>query len=128
MTIDEAYERGLDVTQQLRGQRLELPMGKGEPESGLDLRKLMVAHTFGDSWTRTALDERTRALVTVTMSATLGTQEPLRGHLRIALGTGVSKDEIVDLFIQLAVYVGAARAFEGYQVALEVFAEREDGS
>jgi 4-carboxymuconolactone decarboxylase len=49
--------------------------------------------------------------------------EPLRGQLRIALNNGVTKEEIVELFIQLAAYAGVARAFEGYGVAAEVFAE-----
>jgi len=53
----------------------------------------------------------------------LGTREPLRGQLRIALNNGVTKDEIVDLFIHLEAYAGAARAFDSYQIALEIFAE-----
>jgi len=60
------------------------------------------------------------------IAATLGTREPLRGQLRIALNNGVAKDEIVDLFIHLEAYAGAARAFDSYQVALEVFAETAD--
>jgi len=80
-------------------------------------------HAFGDSWTRTGLDVRSRALVSVTIAATLGTREPLRGQLRIALNNGVTKDEIVDLFIHLEAYAGAARAFDSYQIALEIFAE-----
>lgn len=124
VSTDEAYERGLQATERLLGQRLELPMGRGEPESGLDFRKLAIAHTFGDSWTRTALDVRSRSLVSVAIAATLGAFEPLRGQLRIALNAGVSADEIVELFIHLQAYAGAARAFEGYQVALEVFGER----
>jgi 4-carboxymuconolactone decarboxylase len=36
---------------------------------------------------------------------------------------GVTKDEIVELFVHLAAYAGAATAFDSYQVALEVFAE-----
>jgi len=63
----------------------------------------------------------------VTIAATLGTLEPLRGQLRIALNSGVSPEEIVEAFIQLEAYAGAARAFEGYQVALEVFAEKATG-
>ena len=50
-------------------------------------------------------------------------REPLRGQLRIALNNGVTKDEIVDLFIHLEAYAGAARAFDSYQIALEIFAE-----
>jgi 4-carboxymuconolactone decarboxylase len=72
---------------------------------------------------RTGLDVRSRALVSVTIAATLGTREPLRGQLRIALSNGVTKDEIVDLFIHLEAYAGAARAFDSYQIALEIFAE-----
>lgn len=124
MSIDDSYERGLRATERLLGRRLDLPMGAGEPESGRDFRKLAVAHTFGDSWTRPGLDDRGRGLVSVAIAATLGTTEPLRGQLRIALNAGVSTDEIVELFIHLQAYAGAARAFEGYQVAMEVFAER----
>jgi 4-carboxymuconolactone decarboxylase len=127
MSIDDAYERGLKATEELLGQRLELPLSPGEPATGADFRKIAVAHTFGDSWTRTALSRRDRSLVSVAVAATLGAFEPLRGQLRIAINSGVTKDELVDLFIHLAVYAGAARAFETYQIALEVFAE-EAGS
>jgi hypothetical protein len=44
----------------------------------------------------------------------------VRGQLRIALNNGVTKDEIVELFVHLEAYAGAARAFDSYQVALEV--------
>jgi 4-carboxymuconolactone decarboxylase len=43
------------------------------------------------------------------------------------LGTySVSNDEIVELFIHLEAYAGAARAFDSYQIALEVFAENSN--
>lgn len=128
MNAADSYGRGMQATEQLLGTRLELPMGRGEPASGLDFRKLAVAHTFGDSWTRTALDQHARSLVSVAIAAALGTREPLRGQLRIAMNSQVTKDEIVDLFIHLAAYAGAARAFEGYQVALEVFAESAESA
>ncbi len=79
--------------------------------------------TFGDSWPRSGLDNRSRALISVAIAATLGTHEPLRGQLRIALNSGVTKEEIVALFIHLTAYAGAARAFDSYQIALAVFAE-----
>jgi 4-carboxymuconolactone decarboxylase len=108
---------------ELLGTPLELPLGAGEPLSGRDFRALATRHTFGDSWSRPGLDTRSRALVSVTIAAALGTLEPLRGQLRIALRNGVTKDEIVELFIHLEAYAGAARAFDSYQIALQVFAE-----
>jgi alkylhydroperoxidase/carboxymuconolactone decarboxylase family protein YurZ len=118
--LDQA---AFDRAAELLGTPLELPLGLGEPRSGSDFRRLATRHTFGDSWPRPGLDTRSRALVSVTIAATLGTIEPLRGQLRIALRSGVTKDEIVELFIHLEAYAGAARAFDSYQVALQVFAE-----
>ena len=95
----QADRAAFDTAERLLGAPLVLPLGLGEPSSGADFRRLATRHTFGDSWTRTGLDVRSRALVSVTIAATLGTLEPLRGQLRIALNNGVTKDEIVDLFI-----------------------------
>ena len=100
----QADRAAFATAERLLGAPLALPLGPGEPPSGADFRRLATRHTFGDSWTRTGLDVRSRALVSVTIAATLGTLEPLRGQLRIALNNGVTKDEIVDLFIHLGAY------------------------
>ncbi|HEV3186660.1 MAG TPA: carboxymuconolactone decarboxylase family protein [Acidimicrobiales bacterium] len=117
------YQAALDLAGNLLGRPLELPLSEGEPEVGNDFRRLATMHAFGDSWSREGLDTRSRALVSVAIAATLGALEPLRGQLRIALHSGVSKEEIVELFIHLEACAGAARAFDSYRIALEVFAE-----
>ena len=122
--MTDAYDGALELAGELLGSPLELPLGPGEPDSGHDFRRLATLHTFGDSWPRTQqLDTRTRSLISVAIAAALGTHEPLRGQLRIALHNGVSKGEIVELFIHLEAYAGAARAFDSYQIAAAVFAE-----
>jgi 4-carboxymuconolactone decarboxylase len=122
--MTEPYDAAVELAGELLGRPLELPLGPGEPDSGRDFRRLATLHTFGDSWPRTQqLDTRSRALISVAIAAALGTHEPLRGQLRIALHNGVSKDEIVELFIHLEAYAGAARAFDSYQIATAVFAE-----
>jgi 4-carboxymuconolactone decarboxylase len=108
----DAYSAALETAQRLLGARLErlLEPGAGEPANGADFKRLATVHTFGDAWPRTdILDVRTRALISVTIAATLGTREPLRGQLRIALNSGVTPEEIVEAFIQIEAYAGAAR-------------------
>jgi alkylhydroperoxidase/carboxymuconolactone decarboxylase family protein YurZ len=117
------YHKALEQAHELLGQPLALPLGPGEPPVGEEFRRLATMHTFGDSWSRPGLDTRSRALVSVAIAATLGAHEPLSGQLRIALNSGASKEEIVEVFIHLEAYAGAARAFDTYQVALAVFAE-----
>ncbi|MFE5916284.1 carboxymuconolactone decarboxylase family protein [Streptomyces sp. NPDC056468] len=120
------YAAALRTAERLLGMPLErfLEPGAGEPANAADFKRLATVHTFGDAWPRTdVLDIRTRALVSVTIAATLGTLEPLRGQLRIALNNGVTPEEIVEAFIHIEAYAGAARAFDSYRVAREVFAE-----
>jgi 4-carboxymuconolactone decarboxylase len=123
----DALAAALETAAGLLGGRLEpfLEPGPGEPSNARDFTRLATVHTFGDAWPRgDVLDIRTRALVSVTIAATLGTLEPLRGQLRIALHNGVSPEQIVETFIQIEAYAGAARAFDSYRIAREVFAER----
>ncbi|MEU8850413.1 carboxymuconolactone decarboxylase family protein [Streptomyces sp. NPDC048564] len=124
------YPAALRTAERLLGMPLErfLEPGAGEPANAADFKRLATVHTFGDAWPRTeVLDMRTRALVSVTIAATLGTLEPLRGQLRIALNNGVTPEEIVEAFIHIEAYAGAARAFDSYRVAREVFAETATG-
>jgi 4-carboxymuconolactone decarboxylase len=122
-----AYAAAIETAADLIGARLEpyVEPGPGEPGNASDFTRLATVHTFGDAWPRTeVLDLRTRALISVTIAAVLGTLEPLRGQLRIALHNGVSPEQIVETFIQIEAYAGAARAFDSYRIAREVFAER----
>ncbi|MCU1528805.1 MAG: carboxymuconolactone decarboxylase family protein [Frondihabitans sp.] len=123
---DRDYAAALDEAERLLGFRLERFLGTKptEPPNADEFMRIAVIQSFGDAWPRSEhLAVATRALVSVTIAATLGTLEPLRGQLRIALNNGVSKEEIVEAFIQIAAYAGVARAFEGYAIAAEVFAE-----
>jgi 4-carboxymuconolactone decarboxylase len=112
------------TAERLLGFPLVPALGPGEPEVGSDFLRIGMEHTFGGVWQRSGLDLRSRALISVTIAAVLGTPQPLGGQLRIALNCGVTKEEIVELFIHLQAYAGASRAVEGYQVAKAIFAER----
>lgn len=126
-STDRDYATALDEAEKLLGFRLERFLGTAptEPDNAEDFKRIATIQAFGDAWPRTDhLDTRIRALVSVTIAASLGVLEPLRGQLRIALHSGATKEEIVEVFIQIAAYAGVARAFEGYGIAAEVFAEQ----
>lgn len=123
---DPQYAAALDEAERMLGFRLERFLGTtdAEPSNAADFKRITTVQAFGAAWPRTEhLDTRTRALISVTIAATLGVLEPLRGQLRIALNNGVTKEEIVEAFIQVSAYAGAARAFESYGIAAEVFGE-----
>lgn len=70
----QADTAAYDTAERLLGAPLVLPLGPGEPASGADFRRLATQHTFGDSWSRTGLDVRSRTLVSVTIARRSGSR------------------------------------------------------
>ena len=78
---------------------------------------------FGDVWERPGLSKRDRSLVTVSALVALNRTEQLRNHVARALQNGVKKDELIELFTQLAFYSGWPTAVSAVLVAKDVFKE-----
>jgi alkylhydroperoxidase/carboxymuconolactone decarboxylase family protein YurZ len=75
---------------------------------------------FGMIWTRPGLPKRDRSLITCTMLAALGHHEELRAHLAGALNVGLTRDELVEALMQVAVYAGVPAAVSALRVAADV--------
>ena len=69
--------------------------------------------------------EKLREIATVAALTALGNATPqLKVHVNAALNVGCSRDEIVELMMQMAVYAGFSAALNGLFAAQEVFQER----
>ncbi len=88
-----------------------------------DFYRWVAESAFGGIWSRPGLPIRDRSLVTVAQLAALGKMGELRGHLAGALNVGLSKEELVEVLMQTAVYAGVPAANEALQVAAEVFGQ-----
>ena len=72
---------------------------------------------------RPGIDLKTRQLVTVASCVTLGHAQPqLRAHIEGALNVGATREEIVEVILQVALYAGFAAATNAMLLAKEVFA------
>jgi 4-carboxymuconolactone decarboxylase len=88
-----------------------------------DFADHVIAFAFGDIYARPGLDLKSRQLATVAALTALGTAGPqLRTHIRGALNVGWTRDEIVEVIMQMAVYAGFPAALNGLAAAKEVFA------
>lgn len=90
-----------------------------------DLGRFVVEFPFGDIYSRPGLEAQSRSLVTIASLVTLGHALPqLKSHIDGALNVGCTKEQIVEVIMQMAVYAGFPAALNGMIVAKEVFAER----
>lgn len=92
-----------------------------------DMARYSVEFAYGDLFSRPGLDLKTRELVTVAIFTALGSIAPqLRVHIHSLLNLGGTREEVVEVVTQMAVYAGFPAALNGIAVAREVFAERAD--
>ena len=80
---------------------------------------------FGMIWSRPGLPVRDRSMITVAMLAALGHHEELRAHLAGALNAGVTREELIEAMMQVAVYAGVPAAVGALRVAADVLGTDE---
>ena len=124
MKDQERYNRGLEKLEQVDKQsgRDVINSLEGLPE---DIGRYIIEFAFGDIYSRGTLDLKQREMITITSLLVQGDTSPqLRVHINGALNVGLTKEEIIETFIQTIPYVGFPRVLNAVNVAKEVFKER----
>ena len=95
-----------------------------DPEAfNAPLIEYVTKYAWGDVWARPGLDRRSRSILNLGMLSALGREDELRLHIRGALRNGLSKEELQEIFLQVAVYCGAPASLEAFRIAQEVLEE-----
>ena len=120
---EDRYKKGLEML------KIMNPKSYGQLADNLediapDLARYVAEFPYGDIYTRGVLDLKTRELITVGAITALGTAPlQLKSHIKGALNVGCTREEIVEVMIQMAVYAGFPAALNGIYAAKEVFKE-----
>ncbi|KLN55404.1 carboxymuconolactone decarboxylase family protein [Variovorax paradoxus] len=122
------YERGLAKLQQIDG---EGGVKVVESLAGIapDFARLLIEFPFGDIYSRPGLDLRSREIAVVAALTAMGNAAPqLKVHIQGALNVGVTRNEVVEVIMQMAVYAGFPAALNGLTAAREVFTADDEKS
>ena len=85
--------------------------------------ELVLGYAFADIVGREGIDLRTREMLTVAMLAALGTAPgQLEFHVRAALNTGVTREEIIEIVLQVSVYAGVPACMNAITAVKKVLA------
>ena len=122
---ESRYDRGLARMRTIFGPGIESAL-QGLAATSPDLARCLVEFPFGDIYPRPGLDVKTREMLTVAALTVLGYPQPeLREHIRGALNVGCTRDEILEIILQMAVYAGFPAALEAVKTAAAVFGEKQ---
>jgi 4-carboxymuconolactone decarboxylase len=91
-----------------------------------DLARCLVEFPFADIYPRPGLDLKTREMLTVAALTVLGyAQAELKDHIRGAMNVGCTRDEILEIILQMVVYAGFPAALEAVKTVASVFGEKQ---
>ena len=121
----ELFEKGLNVRREVLGaEHVEASMSQADDFSR-PLQELVTEYCWGNVWSRPGLDRKTRSLINVAMLTALNRPHEVKLHLRGALNNGCSKNDIMEVLLQTAIYCGVPAAMDSLRVAKEFFQEVE---
>ncbi len=121
----DRYKRGLEKLKEIDGHAGEKVV-EALKDIAPDLARYVIEFGFGDIYSRGILSLKEREIATVAALVALGNAQPqLKVHIHGALNVGCTRQEVVEIMIQMAGYAGFPAALNGTFAAKEVFAERD---
>ena len=123
----DRYEAGMHVRREVLGPAHVDRATAGTTPETADFQRFITETAWGTVWTRPGLDRRLRSVATIASLVTAHHWEELAMHLRAGLRNGLSRDELVEVLLQTAIYAGVPAANSAFRVAKEVFGEAGPG-
>jgi 4-carboxymuconolactone decarboxylase len=119
----ETYQRGLHIRSEVLGAEYVDRALADADDFTKPLQDLVTEYCWGAVWGREELSRRTRSMLNLAMISVLNRPNELRMHVKAALTNGVTREEIREIFLQVAIYAGVPAAVDSFRIAREAFAE-----
>ena len=121
----EMFEKGLKIRREVLGSEYVDNALKTADDFNRPLQELVTTYCWGECWGRPGLDRKTRSMLNLAMLTALNRPHELKLHVKAALKNGLTKDEIKEIFLQVAVYAGVPAGIDSFRIAREAFKELE---
>ncbi|MDX6237735.1 MAG: 4-carboxymuconolactone decarboxylase [Kribbellaceae bacterium] len=123
--VDDRSRRqlGMSVRREVLGDGHVDRAVRAVDEVTADFQDLITRYAWGDVWSRPGLSRQTRSCITLAMLAALHHDDELAMHVRAAIRNGVTREEIVEVLLQVAVYAGVPAANRAFSIAQRVLRE-----
>ena len=120
---DELFAKGDAIRREVLGNaHVERSIANADPFAKV-IQDYVTKNAWGDVWGREGLDRRSRSILNLGMLSALGKEHELKVHIKGALRNGITREELAEIFLQVAIYCGAPAALECFRHARDVFAD-----
>ena len=125
--MDKAtFEKGRAIRSSVLGKEFVDNAFKQADDFSMPMQELVTEYCWGAVWGREGLDKRTRSLLNLAMISCLNRPHELRLHIAGALTNGVTREEIREVLLQVAIYVGVPAGMDSFRIAKEALAALDE--
>jgi len=134
ITRKDIFESGLALRREVLGDDYVDRAFALNDEFNAAVQDYVTTHAWGATWARRDADgeltlpKKTRSIMNLAMLAAINRPHELEIHLRGAINNGVSKKEMLEIFLHVATYAGAPALLDGVRIARKVWSEHEAGA
>ena len=119
MDTRELNERGLKLRKEIFGEAAVNARMGALGDFGKPLQNLINTYAYGDIWSRPELDNRSRSLAVLAMTAALNRPAEFSVHVKGALANGCTPEEIREVLLLIGIYCGIPAANDAHRLAIE---------
>ena len=117
------FEKGLKIRREVLGAEYVDKAIASADDFNRPLQELVTQYCWGEIWGRPGLDRKTRSFINLAMISALNRPHEVKMHIKGALNNGLTKDDIQEVFLQVAIYCGVPAAVDSFRTAQQVFKE-----
>ncbi len=122
---DDRHDAGMRVRRSVLGDAHVDRAEAGKSAFTEDFQSFITEYAWGEVWTRPGLDRRMRSVITLTALIAYGQWDELALHVRAARRNGLTVEEIKEVILHSAVYLGVPAANHAFAVADAVLKESQ---
>jgi len=122
------FEKGMKIRTEVLGEAYVSRAMAGVDEFNKPLQELVTEYCWGAVWGRDGLKRSERSMINLAMISALNRPHELKAHIRGALANGMTRPQISEVFLQVAIYCGVPAAVDSFRIARETFAEIDSGA
>ncbi|UQG62635.1 carboxymuconolactone decarboxylase family protein (plasmid) [Marinobacter sp. M3C] len=121
--FSEKFKKGLQTRREVLGEAYVDSAVNKATEFNWPMQEFVTEYCWDEIWNRPGLSRKDRSMLNLGMISALGRSQELKLHVRGAINNGWTKEELREVFLQIAVYCGVPAAIDSFRTAQEVFNE-----
>ena len=121
----ELFDQGMAIRRAVLGEEYVNKAMANADAFNMPMQELTTEYCWGYCWGREGLSRKTRSMLNLAMISVLNRPHELKAHVKGALTNGVTKEEITEILLQVAIYGGVPAGVDGFRNATEAIAEFE---